>query len=251
MNLTKLGCIVSVNVGTPRQVHTGSAAVLTAIYKSAVQGRIALRGNNLEGDRQADLTVHGGRHKAVYAYPQEHYAYWHAKLQQTELPPGMFGENLTTEGITEDQIYIGDRVRIGSAVLQVTQPRMPCYKLGIRFGRPDMVKLFWQSGLSGFYFSVIEEGEIAAGDNIERIAEAVEHVSVADRRVIAHGDVEPGLIAACTRFSPQGRMERTASGAVAYFAFLAFVLTAAGVDSASASVSASPSPAPGNFSSTS
>ncbi len=188
MNLTKLGCVISVNVGTPCQVHTGSADVLTAIYKSPVQGRIALRGNNLEGDRQADLTVHGGRHKAVYAYPQEHYAYWHAKLPQTEMPPGMFGENLTTEGITEDQIYIGDTVRIGSAILEVTQPRMPCYKLGIRFGRPDMVKLFWHSGRSGFYFSVIEEGDIAAGDNIERIADGAEHVSVSDVGDLSRAD---------------------------------------------------------------
>jgi len=180
MSGVELGRVVSVNVGKPRQVTGGNAVVLTAIYKEALQGRIALRGNNLEGDRQADLKVHGGRDKAVYAYPQEHYAYWASKLPETEMPLGMFGENLTTKGVTEDQLYIGDTVRIGSAVLQVTQPRMPCYKLGIRFQRPGMVKLFWHSGRSGFYFSVVEEGEIGAGDTIERMAEGPGRVSISE-----------------------------------------------------------------------
>ncbi len=190
-----MGCVMSLNVGTPRQVPAGNGAVLTAIFKEPVDGRVALRRNNLAGDRQADLTVHGGRDKAVYAYPHEHYSYWRDELGETEIPFGMFGENLTTEGITEDRIHIGDTVRIGSAVLRVTQPRMPCYKLALRFGRPDMVKRFWRSGRSGFYFSVVEEGDIGAGDAIELITEDPGQVSVAAVGELARaGTPDPELL---------------------------------------------------------
>ena len=172
--------VSSVNVGTPKRVDVRGQTVLTSIFKSPVEGRVAIRRHNIDGDAQSDLTVHGGPYKAVYCYPEEHYAYWIEQLPGMELVPGNFGENLTTLGLTEEQAMIGDRFRVGSAVLQVTQPRMPCYKLGIRFGRPDMVKRFWQSGRSGIYFSVVEEGEVAAGDPIEREGYDADGISVAD-----------------------------------------------------------------------
>ena len=180
--------MISVNVGLPREVRVQNAIVSTAIFKSPVEGRVALRRNNLEGDRQADPTVHGGTYKAVYLYPAEHYRYWAEQLPQADLPYGAFGENLTSKGLLEESVRIGDRFRIGTAVLQVTQPRMPCYKLGIRFGRPDMVKRFWLSGFSGIYFSVVEEGELGAGDAIERVAEGPEEISVAEVVRLLRGD---------------------------------------------------------------
>lgn len=176
------------NVGSPKQVQVGNTAVLTSIFKSPVDGRVAVRRHNIDGDRQSDLTVHGGPYKAVYCYPGEHYAFWKEQLPDMDLPNGMFGENLTTEGLLEDAVYIGDRFRIGSTVLQVTQPRMPCFKLGIRFGRPDMVKMFWHSGLSGIYFSVVEEGDVAAGDVIETAAHDPDGISVADVIRLYRGD---------------------------------------------------------------
>jgi MOSC domain-containing protein YiiM len=172
--------VLSVSVGTPKQLPVKNGTVLTSIFKSPVEGRVAVRRHNIAGDRQSDLTVHGGPYKAVYCYPAEHYSYWKEQLPGRELPYGMFGENLTTEGITEDGVSIGDRFLVGSVVLQVTQPRMPCFKLGIRFGLPTMVKRFWQSGRPGIYFSVVEEGDVAAGDPIERIAEGPEQITVAD-----------------------------------------------------------------------
>lgn len=172
--------ILSVNVGEPRQIQTANGMVLTAIFKSPVEGVIALRKYNLKGDRQADLTVHGGPSKAVYLYPHEHYSYWATELPGMDLPFGAFGENLTTEGITEEAVHIGDRFRIGSAILQVSQPRMPCYKLALRFQRPDMVKRFWHSGRSGMYFSIVQEGELQRGDSIQQIDTGAEGVSVAD-----------------------------------------------------------------------
>jgi len=140
---------------------------MTGIFKSPVVGRIAIRNNNLAGDRQADLSVHGGRAKAVYAYPHEHYEFWRGQLRGVDLRPGNFGENLTTEGVLETDVHLGDRLRIGAAELVVTQPRMPCFKLGIRFGRADMVKRFLESRRSGFYLAVAVEGDVAAGDAIE------------------------------------------------------------------------------------
>ena len=180
--------VISLNLGTPKQVPLGNALVTTAIWKSPVQHRVALRGYNLEGDRQADLTVHGGPHKAVYLYPAEHYDDWADELPDEELPSGKFGENLTTAGVLEESVRIGDRFRIGSAVLQVTQPRIPCYKLGIRFGRSDMVKRFWMSGRSGIYFSVVEEGELGAGDIIEQVGDGPEEITVLDVVRLFRGD---------------------------------------------------------------
>jgi MOSC domain-containing protein YiiM len=172
--------IISVNVGRPRLVVSNGQAVSTGIYKSPVEGRVKLRTLNLDGDRQADLTVHGGPDKAVYAYPSEHYGYWRDELPDAELPRGVFGENFTTEGLDESSIHVGDRFRLGSAEVTVTQPRMPCYKLGLRFGRADIIKRFLLSGRSGVYFSVQREGEVAAGDEFELLARDANHVAIAD-----------------------------------------------------------------------
>ena len=139
-----------------------------------------LRTLNLDGDKQADLSVHGGVYKAVYAYPSEHYDYWRGELPGVDLPPGMFGENLTTEGLFEDAVNIGDRFRIGEAEVIVSQPRLPCYKLGIKFGRADMVKKFLASRRTGFYFAVLREGMVEAGDEVELIGRQEQGVSVAD-----------------------------------------------------------------------
>ena len=168
----------SVNVGLPREVVADNRLVITSIFKSAVSGRIPIRNNNLAGERQSDLSVHGGRAKAVYAYPHEHYAFWRVQLPGVDLQPGNFGENLTVEGVLEDDVHVGDRLKIGSAELVVTQPRLPCYKLGIRFGRADMVKRFLDSGRSGFYLSVAVEGDVAAGDSIEIVERHPAAVSI-------------------------------------------------------------------------
>jgi MOSC domain-containing protein YiiM len=173
--------IISLNVGAPRTVRQGDLDVLTGIFKSPVPGPIMLRRLNLDGDRQADLQVHGGRNKAVYAYPSEHYDFWRAQLPEMDLPWGMFGENLTTEGLSEEHAFIGDEFRIGQvARVKVTQPRIPCYKLGIRFGRADIIKRFLASGRSGIYFAVLEEGLINTEDEIERVHEDERRLSIAD-----------------------------------------------------------------------
>lgn len=172
--------LISVNVGLPREVAVNGGGVSTGIFKKAVSGAIRVERLNLVGDRQADLTVHGGPYKAVYAYPAEHYDYWRRELAEDELPRGMFGENLTTEGLHESAVYIGDRYRVGTAELIITQPRSPCYKLGIRFGRPEMVKRFLHSGRSGFYFAVAREGEVRAGDSIELLSRDANSLSVFD-----------------------------------------------------------------------
>ena len=143
--------VVSVNVGLPRDVLWKGRTVTTGIFKEPVAGRVQVRKFNLDGDKQADLSVHGGADKAVYLYPVEHYAYWRRELPDMELPWGMFGENLTTEGLLEDGVNIGDRFRVGSAEVVVTQPRMPCQKLAIRFGRSDIIKRFLASGRTGLY----------------------------------------------------------------------------------------------------
>ena len=172
--------VLSINVGLPRRIETSAGPVVTSIFKSPVEGRVALRAYNLAGDRQSDLRVHGGPNKAVYLYPFEHYSYWAQQLPTADLSWGAFGENLTTEGITEETAHIGDQFRIGSAIVQVAQPRMPCYKLALRFGRSDMVRRFWESGLSGIYFSIVEEGELEAGDAITLVAKDPDEVKVAD-----------------------------------------------------------------------
>ncbi len=172
--------VVSVNVGLPREIMTKMGPVTTGIFKQPVAGPVMIRTLNLDGDRQADLTVHGGPEKAVYAYPAEYYPYWRDQLPQTTIEPAMFGENLTTEGLFEDSLFIGDRLRMGNAVLEVTQPRMPCYKLALRFGRDDMIKRFLKSGKSGFYFSVVEEGDVNVDSRIEFVSRDENKVSISD-----------------------------------------------------------------------
>src|SRR5438093_11577306 len=172
--------ILSVNVGLPREVSWQGKFVTTGIFKEPVKGPVMLRTLNFNGDGQADLTVHGGVSKAVYAYPSEHYAFWRAEFAAMDLPFGMFGENLTTEGLLEDAVHIGDRFRVGEAELMVTEPRLPCYKLGIKFGRDDILKRFLASRRTGFYFAVLRAGEVGAGDSIEPVSEDPRRVSVSD-----------------------------------------------------------------------
>src|SRR5215470_485009 len=172
--------VVAISVGKPKEVEWRGRSVLTSIFKTPVSGRVHVTRFNIEGDEQSDLSVHGGAGKAVYAYPAEHYDFWRRELPDTELPWGAFGENFTTEGLLEDEVWIGDRYRVGSVELVVTQPRMPCYKLGIRFGRPDIVKRFLQSGRSGFYLAVEREGDAGAGDAIDLVARDGRGLTVAD-----------------------------------------------------------------------
>ena len=176
--------LVTVNTGLPREVSWHRRIVTTAIYKEPVGGRVALCRLNLEGDRQADLTVHGGEHKAVYCYPLAHYGYWKRELPGRELPMGMFGENFTIEaggdGLLEDSVHLGDRFSVGTAEVVVTQPRLPCYKLGVRFQSDDMVKRFLASGRTGFYVAVTREGEVGAGDELRVIAREPNAVSVSE-----------------------------------------------------------------------
>ncbi len=162
--------LVSVNTGLPREVMWHGRTVTTGIFKQPVEGRVALRRLNLDGDRQADLSVHGGEYKAVYCYPIAHYDYWKKELPGRELPMGMFGENFTTDGLVEDSVHLGDRFSVGSAEVVVTQPRLPCYKLGIRFQSDDMVRRFLASGRTGFYLAVTREGEVGGGDEIQVIS---------------------------------------------------------------------------------
>jgi MOSC domain-containing protein YiiM len=172
--------IVSLNVGLPRDVMWHGHTVTTGIYKEPITGRVALRRLNLDGDRQADLTVHGGEYKAVYCYPVAHYDYWKEELPGRELPMGMFGENFTTDGLSEDSAHLGDRFSMGSAEVVVTQPRLPCYKLGVKFQSDDMVRRFLASGRSGFYLAVTHEGEVGAGDEIKVISRDENAVPVSE-----------------------------------------------------------------------
>ena len=172
--------LISLNTGLPRDVPWHGRTVTTAIFKQPVEGRIALTSLNLAGDRQADLSVHGGPDKAVYCYPIEHYEYWRAELPGQDLPLAVFGENFTTSGMTEDSVHIGDRFAIGSAEVVVTQPRLPCYKLGVRFESDLMVKRFLASGRSGFYVAVRREGQVGAGDDIRVISRDANAVPVSE-----------------------------------------------------------------------
>jgi len=202
--------VTSVNVGLPRDVLWQGQTVLTGIFKDPVQGPVRIGKLNLAGDKQADLTVHGGPAKAVYAYPAEHYEYWRQQLPSVALPWGKFGENLTLEGLNsegvekhglaEDMVCIGDRMRVGAATLMVTQPRLPCYKLAIKFERDDMIKRFLASGRYGFYFSVIEPGEVSAGSEATFLSRDPNRVTVADiGRLYRSERPDPGLLSRAIR----------------------------------------------------
>lgn len=180
--------LVSVNVGRPRLVSWRGRTVSTGIFKEPVAGRVMLRRLNLDGDRQADLTVHGGRDKAIYVYPSEHYPRWREELSDPRLSYAGFGENFTTEGLDETTVNVGDEFRVGSARVVVTQPRQPCYKLGLRFGRADMVRRFHESRLSGFYLAVLEEGEVGAGNALELVRRDENNVTPADLYGLFAGD---------------------------------------------------------------
>jgi MOSC domain-containing protein YiiM len=171
--------LISLNVSRPRIVEYNGEPVATGIFKEPVSEPLMLRTLNLDGDRQADLSVHGGVSKAVYAYPSEHYDFWKTELPEMNLPYGMFGENFTTEGLFED-VNVGDRFRVGEAELMVTEPRLPCYKLGIKFGRSDIIKRFLKSRRTGFYFAVVKEGLVKAGDEIELISRDPNDITIAD-----------------------------------------------------------------------
>jgi MOSC domain-containing protein YiiM len=172
--------LLSLNAGLPREVTWHGRNVTTAIYKQPVEGRVPLRKLNLDGDRQADLSVHGGAYKAVYCYPIAHYDYWKKELRRPELPMGIFGENFTTDGLLENSAHLGDQFSVGSAKVVVTQPRLPCYKLGVRFQSDDMVKRFLASGRTGFYLAVTREGEVGAGDAIKVLARDANAVPVSE-----------------------------------------------------------------------
>jgi MOSC domain-containing protein YiiM len=184
--------ILSVNVGLPKRVLFNGQIITTAIFKDPVKGPIILRKLNLDGDKQADLTVHGGMDKAVYSYPAEHYDYWHEQFSNMDLVWGMFGENFTTEGLLEDAVNVGDQFQIGSAKLTATQPRMPCYKLGVRFGRMDVIRRFMASRRPGIYFKVLKEGEVETGDKIKIIRRDKNNVTVKDivRLYIARDNID-------------------------------------------------------------
>jgi MOSC domain-containing protein YiiM len=169
--------ILSVNVGRPREVLSGGRIVRTGVFKNPVAGRVRVNRTNLSGDEQADLSVHGGPHKAVYAYTSENYTFWERELARA-LPFGQFGENLTVEGMPETRVSIGDVFRMGSAVLQVTQPRAPCFKLGLKMGSPRFLRAFLESGRTGFYLRVLEEGEVGAGDTVEAVSTDPRQVTV-------------------------------------------------------------------------
>jgi len=172
--------IISVNVGLPRLVLRDGEPVSTGIFKEPVTHRVMMRRLNLDGDRQSDLSVHGGPEKAVYVYPSEHYEFWKRELPDMDLPWGVFGENFTTTGLLETEVNIGDKFRVGVTEVMVTQPRMPCYKLGIRFGRADIIKRFLVSERTGFYLSVLKEGEVGAGDEIELLERNAAGVKVVE-----------------------------------------------------------------------
>jgi len=182
--------IISVNVGLPRLVLRNGEPVSTGIFKEPVSGRVMMRTLNLDGDRQADLSVHGGPEKAVYVYPSEHYDFWKGELPDMELPWGVFGENFTTTGLFETEINVGDKFRVGTAEVMVTQPRMPCYKLGIRFGRANIIKRFLISERSGFYLSVLKEGEVGAGDEFQLLEKNTSGVRVVDVTRLYSSDKE-------------------------------------------------------------
>ena len=175
-----MSSLISVNVGLPRDVEWQGRVVRTAIWKRPVSGRVRVRKLNIDGDGQGDLAGHGGEHRAVMVYQLDSYRYWESVLERRDLEYGHFGENLTVDGLPDDEVCIGDRYRIGSALFEVTQPRVTCYRVGIRMNNPQMPALLVSHRRPGFYFRVIEEGEIGAGDAITRVGEGPERVSVAE-----------------------------------------------------------------------
>lgn len=170
--------LLSVNVSRPQEVFYDGKIITTGIFKEPVSRRVRLRSLNLDGDDQADRSVHGGIHKAVYVYSIENYDYWQRKLGRDGFSYGQFGENFTVEGMPEDQVYLGDIYRVGEALVEVTQPRAPCFKLGLKMGLPHFPKMFLASERSGFYLRVLQEGEVGAGDVIERIKIEPERMTV-------------------------------------------------------------------------
>ena len=172
--------LISLNVALPRLTVYNGATINTGIFKQPVSGPVQLRTLNLDGDRQADLTVHGGPFKAVYGYPSEHYEFWRQELPGMNLPWGMFGENFTTKGLAEGDLHIGDRLQIGTAIVMVRQPRVPCYKLAAKFHRKDILARFLRSGYSGFYFSVEREGTVTAGDSFEFLSRDRQAITIAE-----------------------------------------------------------------------
>ena len=180
--------LVALSVGQPREVEWQGDTVVTSIFKDRVSGARRAAGVNIDGDRQSDLSVHGGQYKAVYAYPSEHYPVWRRELSEDDLSFGGFGENLTTEGLTERDVCIGDRFRIGTAEFTVTQPRQPCFKLGIRRNRLDIIRLFHKSGRTGFYFSIVREGDVQEGDAIEVVARDEQRLSIAAMFQLMYSD---------------------------------------------------------------
>lgn len=172
--------LLSINVGMPKEVLHEDRIIRSGIFKAPVEGPVQVNVLNLEADGQADLTVHGGPSKAVYAYPSEHYDFWRRELPEIDFPWGSFGENLSTEGLLERELYIGDRLCVGTVELMVTEPRLPCYKLGVKFNRDDMVKRFLKSRRTGFYCAVLREGVINSGDAIQYLSRDDDRVTVAD-----------------------------------------------------------------------
>ena len=173
--------LLSINISKPKPIQYGGKTVQTGIFKEPVSGTVMLREKNIDGDGQGDLRVHGGTYKAIYGYPFEHYAHWQQALQRDDLTYGQFGENLTVEGLLETSVHIGDVFQIGATVkLQITQPRVPCFKLAYKMGLPEFPKQFLESRRVGFYFRVLEEGEIIAGDAITRIEVASASMSVTE-----------------------------------------------------------------------
>jgi len=187
--------LLSLNVARPRLMVYQGETINTGIFKEPVSGPVQLRTLNLDGDRQADLTVHGGPYKAVYGYPSEHYPFWNQELPGVKLPWGVFGENFTTTGLSEDELHIGDRFQIGSAIVTVRQPRTPCYKLAAKFQRDDMLERFLLSGRSGFYFSVGQEGSVAADDEFQLLRRNEAGITISEmNRVLVHDRYNQDLL---------------------------------------------------------
>jgi MOSC domain-containing protein YiiM len=200
--------ILLVSVAKPKTLDYGRRQVSTSIFKEPVQGRIVLRKLNLDGDEQADLTVHGGPDKALYIYPSEHYPWWRQEMPDVEFGYGKFGENLTTTGLLEEKVCIGDQFRMGTAIVQVSQPRLPCYKLGIRFGCTDIIKKFTQSCKSGIYFSVVQEGELGVGDSIEYLRSDEHRILARDvARLFAGHSIDEEFIQRALNSNLAGQMK--------------------------------------------